>query len=388
MVKRRAGVLVTIVLICLAAVPWGWADETSACGDPADIGDGWPIGSQAAAGLDARRLCDLVVELDNSPQDNVHAVLVVRAGRLVFEDYRSGPDQRWGQDLGSVAHRPETLHDLRSVSKSVTSLLVGIAIDRRLIAGVDEPVFSFFPDLADLRTPEKDAILVRHLLAMSSGIAWDENSRPPTDPKHDEIRMIRSPNSYRFVLEQPLATQPDRIWNYSGGSTQLLAGIVQQASGQRFADFAREALFEPLEITDYEWVTMPDGETAAASGLRLRPRDMAKIGQLLLNEGLWNGRRIVSKEWLHESVVPRLSSSYGYQWWTGLSLVGEQVIERTEARGLGGQRIFVIPSLDLVVVTTAGLYVKTGVDNEGEITNGILDDFVLPSVQELAAVPQ
>ena len=112
---------------------------------------------------------------------------------------------------------------------------------------------------------------------------------------------------------------------------------------------------------------------------------MAKIGQLLLNGGTWDGRRIVSAEWLQESVLPRRSSSYGYQWWLGLSVVGEQVIERSEAKGLGGQRIFVVPSLNLVVVTTAGRYVKTGVDNEGEITNGILDDFVLPAVQDLTA---
>jgi CubicO group peptidase (beta-lactamase class C family) len=113
---------------------------------------------------------------------------------------------------------------------------------------------------------------------------------------------------------------------------------------------------------------------------------MAKIGQLILNDGMWDGRQIVSAGWVRESAQPRLSSSYGYQWWTGLSVVGEQVVERTEAKGFGGQRIFVIPSLDLVVVTTAGLYVKTGLDSEGQIANGILDDYVLPSVLDLTAV--
>ena len=192
---------------------------------------------------------------------------------------------------------------------------------------------AYFPEDADLRTPEKDAILVRHLLAMSSGIVWDED-RPYTDPKNSEIQMIRAADPYRFVLEQPIATAPDKIWNYSDGSTQLLAGIVQRISGRRFADFAREALFEPLGITDYEWVAMPNGETAAASGLRLRPRDMARIGQLMLNGGEWDGKRIVSPEWLQESILPRRSSSYGYQWWTGLSVIGEQVIERTKAKAL------------------------------------------------------
>ena len=125
---------------------------------------------------------------------------------------------------------------------------------------------------------------------------------------------------------------------------------------------------------------MPNGYMAAASGLRLRPRDMAKLGQLFLDGGEWNGRRIVSASWLQESALPRVSSSYGYQWWNGLSVVGDQIVERIEAKGLGGQRIFIVPSSDLVVVVTAGLYVKRGLDNEGEITTGILDNYVLPSV--------
>ena len=115
-------------------------------------------------------------------------------------------------------------------------------------------------------------------------------------------------------------------------------------------------------------------------GLRLRPRDMAKLGQLYLDNGKWQGRQVVSTAWLQESAKPRLSSSYGYQWWTGLSVVGEKVVERIEARGWGGQRIFIVPSSDLVVVVTAGLYIKRGIYNEGEITAGILDNYVLPAV--------
>ena len=159
-----------------------------------------------------------------------------------------------------------------------------------------------------------------------------------------------------------------------------LAGVVEKATGKPIEDFAGEALFEPLGITDIEWVRMPNGYVAAASGLRLRPRDMAKLGQLFLDGGEWNGRRIVSASWLQESALPRVSSSYGYQWWNGLSVVGEQVVERIEAKGLGGQRIFIVPSSDLVVVVTAGLYIKRGLDNEGEITTGILDNYVLPSL--------
>lgn len=384
MTRRWIPVLVAVCLVCAAPARDGQAGESVECGAPTDIGDGWQLGTQAAVGLDAARLCALVDKLAGSPKDNVHGVVVARDGRLVFEHYLSGPDQRWGEVLGTIAHGPDLKHDVRSVSKSVTSLLVGIALDRQLIASIDEPVFGFFPAYADLQTPEKERILMRHLLAMTSGIAWDE-MRPYSDPKNSEIQMIRTPDPYGYVLAQPLATAPDKVWNYSGGSTQLLAGIVQKVAGVPFEEFAREALLGPLGITDFDWVRMPNGETAAASGLRLRPRDMAKIGQLLLNGGEWGGRRIVSASWVREAVQPRLSSSYGYQWWTGLSVIGEQVIERTEAKGFGGQRIFIVPSLDLVVVTTAGLYVKAGVENEGKIANGILDDYILPSVHDLTA---
>jgi CubicO group peptidase (beta-lactamase class C family) len=299
----------------------------------------------------------------------------------VFEKYLTGPDERWGQSLGDTVHGSDVLHDVRSVTKSVISLLVGIAIDHKLIGSVDQPVLVSFPEYALLRSAEKDDILLRHLLAMSSGLAWDENL-PYSDPKNSEIQMARAEDPYRFVLEQPISSPPGVVWNYSGGSTQLLAGLIEKASGKPIEDFAREALFEPLGITDIEWTRMPNGYVAAASGLRLRPRDMAKLGQLFLNGGEWHGRQIVSASWLQESALPRVSSSYGYQWWNGLSVVGDQIVERIEAKGLGGQRIFIVPSSNLVVVVTAGLYDKHGLDNEGEITTGILDNYVLPSVLE------
>ena len=177
-------------------------------------------------------MCRLQAILASTPQNNVHGVVVVRGGRLVFEDYRTGPDQRWGRDLGPTPHGPEIRHDVRSISKSVTSLLVGIALDRKLIASVDEPVLAFFPEHADLRTPEKERILVRHLLVMTSGIAWNE-SLPYSDPRNSEIQMIFTADPNRFVLVQPMPSAPGKVWNYSGGSAQLLGAIVEKVSGQR-----------------------------------------------------------------------------------------------------------------------------------------------------------
>jgi CubicO group peptidase (beta-lactamase class C family) len=309
---------------------------------------------------------------------NVHAVVVVRDGKLVYETYRAGEDQRWGRKLGVVSYTPQMQHDVRSITKSVVSLLVGIALDRGIITSIDDPVFGYFPGYAKLRTPEKDRIHLSHLLTMTSGLAWDE-WRSYSDPTNSEIMMVRSTEPYRFVLEQPILHEPGEEWNYSGGSTQLLAGVLQRSTGEPLADFARGALFEPLGITEFEWINMKaSGEVAAASGLRLRPRDMAKIGVLVLDNGMWNGRRIVSEAWIQESTRAR-AHHYGYQWWASELDVGARRVAWIAGFGLGGQRIFIVPAYKLVVVITAGLYAS---ENERQIVGRILRDYVLAAIRE------
>lgn len=365
-----------------------WAEVQSRCGLPLVIADGWQNGDQGAAIANPERLCALRDKLAKSNSPSVHAVVVVRNGTLLFEHYRKGYDEKWGRPIGEVQYAADVKHDVRSISKSVVSLLVGIAIDRGLIRSVDEPVFTFFPEFASLRTSEKDRILVRHLLTMSSGIEWDERKRPYTDPENSEIKMIFAPDSYRYAFEQPMAAEPGKVWNYSGGSTTLLAAIVENVTGKPLFDFARESLFTPLGITDVEWRYMPNGQPAAASGLRLRPRDLAKVGQLFLNEGSWNGKQVVSTTWLRESIEPRFTvwtgNRYGYQWWLGRSSVKGRFIDWTAGFGLGGQRLFILPTYDAVVVITAGLY-KSSIQYVVDID--ILNNYVLPAIGDKYARP-
>ncbi len=338
------------------------------------------LATRASEIANAERLCALSGKLERPDSPNVHAVLLVRNGTLLFEHYRKGQDERWGTSIGEVRYAPDVRHDVRSISKSVVSLLVGIAVDRGLIRSIDEPVFTFFPGFASLRTPEKDRILVRHLLTMSSGIEWDEE-RPYTDPENSEIRMIFAPDSYRYAFEQPMASEPGKVWKYSGGSTTLLAAIVEKVTGKSLLAFARESLFTPLGITDVEWLNVPNGQPAAASGLRLRPRDLAKVGQLFLNGGAWNGKRVVSAAWLQESIEPRFtgwnSNRYGYQWWLGRSAVKDRIIDWTAAWGLGGQRLFILPTYDAVAVVTAGLYKS---NTQDLVAFDILNNYVLPAL--------
>lgn len=356
-----------------------------ACGTPSSIDDGWEIASPGNVGLDDARLCALAARL-TLRSTAVHSVVVVRHGKLVFEQYFSGYDQSWGQAEGQYEFAATTKHDMRSASKNVTSLLVGIAIDRKLIAGGDEPVPKFFPDYAAVKQTGWDAVTLRHLLTMSSGITWDE-ARAWTDPKNDEPHLVTEPDPLGYVLSRPVAAPPDTLWTYNGGGTELLGNIVERVSKQSLEAFAREALFQPLGITDVEWKPYRNGKIAAASGLRLRPRDAAKIGQLVLNRGQWNGRQIVSADWIAQSITPRFQAVgffggtlfYGYQWWIGRSLAGDKEIKWIGAFGWGGQRIFVVPELDLVMMTTAAQY---GQPKEGLAAIDILSNIVIPSVSD------
>ncbi|MBW7969375.1 serine hydrolase [Bradyrhizobium sp. BR 10289] len=356
-----------------------------ACGTPAGIDDGWEIASPDSVGMDGAQLCTIAARLAQRATA-VHSVVVVRRGKLVFEQYFPGYDQPWGQPDGRYEFDATTKHDMRSASKSVTSLLVGIAIDRKLIAGVDEPVLKFFPDFAAVKQPGWDAITLRHLLTMSSGFKWDE-ARAWTDPDNDEPHLVTEPDPLGYVLSRPIAAPPDTLWTYNGGGTELLGNIIARASKQSLEVFAREVLFQPLGISDIEWKAYKNSKIAAAAGLRLRPRDAAKIGQLVLNRGRWNGQQIVPADWIAQSIAPRFQAVgyfggtlfYGYQWWMGRSLAGGKEIKWVGAFGWGGQRIFIVPDLDLVMMTTAAQY---GQPKEGLAAIDILSNILIPSVRE------
>jgi CubicO group peptidase (beta-lactamase class C family) len=292
----------------------------------------WTIANPESAGLRSEPLRNLVEWLDGFGQANIHSVLVARHGRLLFEHYRPGEDECWGEPLGSVAHGLNSKHDLRSVTKSVISLLLGIALDRKLINGIDDSIINWFPQYPDLRTREKERITLRHLLTMSAGLEWNENV-PFTDPKNSEVRMLCSTDQYRYVLEQPVVAPGGQIWNYNSGGTLLLEAVVAKAADGALDDVASEFLFKPLGITDYAWTKNLKSGIFEVGGLRLRSRDLAKIGQLVVNGGDWNGRQIVSQKWVKESTAAHMCPAdltyfYGYQWWLGRSLV-----EGREVRG-------------------------------------------------------
>jgi CubicO group peptidase (beta-lactamase class C family) len=256
-----------------------------------------------------------------------------------------------------------------------------MALERRDIPDLDARVLDYFPEYADLHTADKERITVRHLLTMSAGLDWDENV-PITDPRHGEMRMWRAADHLRVALEPPMVAAPGEHWNYSGGCSELLGAILRKATGGTLDAFARDTLFAPLGIDDVEWIRHADGSPSASGGLHMRSRDLAKIGQVVAARGKWNGRAIVPARWIEASIAPQIGAAdrlffYGYHWWLGRSLIDRKELTWASAVGFGGQRLYVLPALELVVVITAGHYAD---GMQAWLPLVVLNRFVLPAV--------
>jgi CubicO group peptidase (beta-lactamase class C family) len=350
---------------------------------PPVLGDGWTVATPSDVGLDDARLSGLSAFLKQWPKHNVHAVVVVRQGKLVFEQYFPGRERRW-MDWGDlVQFSPTRKHDIRSISKSVTSLLIGAAVSENRFPPLDSPVVDYFPEYADRRSAKKRPINFRHLLTMSHGMRWDEN-RGWKSRANDERQLFEAEDPCRYVLGRPVAMLPGLSFNYSGGATTLLAAALAKAVGRSIDDYASETLFNPLGITDFEWLSFAGcAKVAAFAGLRLRPRDLAKIGQLVVDDGRWHGNQLLPAWWIRESTTPYINAEgngaiyYGYHWWLGRSLLNGHDLNWIAGFGAGGQRLFVVPELDLVVVVNAFNY-------RYHVPMAILNRFVLPTVMDRA----
>jgi CubicO group peptidase (beta-lactamase class C family) len=357
--RRRFISLLGGAALAPLAVSRVYAGSSEGCGVPLVRDDGWLVASANEDKLiDRDALCRMADRLAASGA-NVHAVLVAHGGKLVFERYLKGTDEIYDRRVENAAFDADTLHDMKSVSKSVVSLAFGIAIDRGVIRSVNEPIFNFFPELSDLRSPEKAGLQLLHALTMSMGLQWVEATPSTGNDNNDEARMHRAADQCRYVLGLPVTAPPGQEFFYNTGALALLSAIIRKATGRPLDEFVRENLFEPLGITHTDWRRYK-GDTDAGGGLRMRPRDMTKIGQLVLAGGRWNGRQIVSQAWIDASLTPRIEATgryfYGYLWWLGRSLINGREVHWATALGRGGQSIHIVPEFDLVVVVTAGYY--------------------------------
>ena len=329
------------------------------------ISDAWPASTPEAQGMDRAVLTSLDAELASGRQGYVDSMLVIRHGRLVYEKtYDRSKDYARlfaGKGLPGIYnyydpgwhpyYKKTRLHTLQSVSKSVTSALIGIAIARGEIPGAGARVMPFFANFKIPADPRRDRMTLEDVLTMRTGIRWDEETAAYTDPANNCAAMEGSEDWVRYVLEQPMAQEPGKGFVYNSGATELLSYVITKATGKPADDYAKEHLFGPLGIEDSYWKRTPKGLADTEGGLYLAPRDLAKIGRLYMQNGVWEGKRLLPEGWVKASTTPATATNeksfgYGYQWWV-LPDAGAYA-----AWGYGGQFLFVVPRLDLIAVFT------------------------------------
>jgi CubicO group peptidase (beta-lactamase class C family) len=343
---------------------------------PAIAAAGWPGSTPATERVDAAALATLDAEIVEGKHGNVDGLLVIRHGKVVFEkryarDYvsqnpeparLSHPYNYYDPKWHPWYHGNTELHTMQSVTKSVLAVLYGVARQQRLLPALDTSALALLKQRR-FKDPDgrKAAITLRDLLTMRSGIAWDEETHPYTDPRNDCATMEASDDWVQFVLDKPMAAAPGSAYVYSSGVTMLLAEILESLTGRALAEYAETELFKPLGIEAHYWKLTPTGLPDAERGLYLAPRDIARIAKLYLDDGRVDGRQLVPEDWVRESLAPATPSTYpedpvwgktgyGFQWWVYEDYLGQPA---WGGNGFGGQYPVVVPGLDLIVVITS-----------------------------------
>jgi CubicO group peptidase (beta-lactamase class C family) len=320
---------------------------------PPEVGDGWPTASLEEVGIDRKAIEKFVQMIVDTPIDSVHAqevhgVLIARHGKLVLEEYFHGE------------HRDKP-HDTRSASKSLTSTLAGAAIYAKLPVDVTSPVYRVmnggtFPPGLEQR---KRALTVEHLLTMSSGLDCDD--RNSSSAGNEDVMQGQSaqPDWYRYTLDLKTVRDPGEKAVYGSANPNLLGGVLAKATGRSLPVLFHELVAEPLGIKRY-WLNLsPTGYAYMGGGGRFLPRDFMKLGQLMVNGGTWNGRRVVSEEWCRRATSPLYdlrNLKYGYLWWVIEFPHKGRTVRAFFAGGNGGQVVMGIPDLDLLIAMYGGNY--------------------------------
>jgi CubicO group peptidase (beta-lactamase class C family) len=323
----------------------------------------WAISTPEQQGMQSSMLADMMQHIVDYGFE-IHSVLIVRNGKLVLDSYF------W-------PFSAEMKHILHSCTKSITSALIGIAIDKGYIQSVNQPIKDFFPKLATGWDDLKKSITIEDLLMMASGLDCKDSYIYGWAGLH---AMFASQDWAQYVLDLPMVASPGSKFEYCNGLSYLLSAIIQNATKMKALDFAAKYLFEPIGIRDVSWATNPQGVNMGYGEMQLKPHDMARFGWLYLNKGRWGDRQIVPSSWVEVStrrhIDATLFDSYGYQWW--VDSAGYFV-----ALGYKGQRIFVIPKKDMVVVFTGNL---TG--PETLIPKKLLDSYIITASRSQKALPQ
>lgn len=371
--------LILFALLCLPATAAAYTPPA------ADSADGWPVADAAGLGWDVSVLDALEARIADQTYPRISAVLVAAEGRLVYEGYFNGA----GRD---------TLNDMRSASKSITALLIGAAIGRGQLRDEQAKVYGFFRDLVPARglDPRKASMTLQDLLSMSS--AWECDDENAFSSGNEE-RMYVSEHWLRFALVLPLrgyapwqrrpADSPyGRTFSYCTAGSFVLGAVLERATGQPLAEFARSALEQPLGITQVQWNRASEGTGMGGGGTRYRARDMAKFGELLRTRGSWQQQRVLAADWIDAMLtpraVPRENVEYGYQMWRFRFAADGGEIAAWAMSGNGGNYVFVVPQQGLVALIATTAYNNR---DSHPRSQAILRDYLLKAMPAPRAAP-
>jgi CubicO group peptidase (beta-lactamase class C family) len=337
----------------------------------------WSLADPASVGLDAKALASFDADITAGKYGYIDSMLVIRYGKIAFERYyKHGYDKIYGAEAKKPGplnphsstgpynyfnpwwhpyYRRGDLHSMQSVTKTITSIVIGVAIARKEFPDIDTPVLKFFEASKVAAVDErKRRMTIRHLLTMTAGLDWKEDL-PYNDPNNTASLLEASFDWVKFTIDRPMAVDPGTVFNYNSGATQLLSYIFTAATGQDIEEYAAKYLFAPLGIEHYYWKRTPTGLADTEGGLYLMPRDLAKIGYLFLKNGEWNGKQIVTPDWVKLSVTPATSVSatvkYGLKWWLYPYNDGSSKFAWAGS-GFGGQKPIVLPDYEIVLVFT------------------------------------
>lgn len=356
--------IAVLIIIILFIGGFCYGQNSYAYSKPKNLDDGWKTNDLQSQNIDTTLIYSLFSQL-NERKNKLHSVLLVKNGQIIIEDYLNG------QDINQK-------HDLRSATKSIRSILMGIAIDKGFIANVNDPISKYLKKPIPKKNigKIKEKITIKHLLTMSSGLDcndWDKKS------KGQEDKVYRKKDWLQYTLNLPMVNEPGTVSNYCSMGAILIAEIISQASGMTIDKFAAKYLFNYLNIRNVSWEhTSRKKAIPSSRRLYMTSRDMAKIGQLVLNKGEWNENQIVSKKWMEESTTPKTQITkidYGYLWWNIPFRVNGKIFISKAALGNGGQYIIIFPELDMVAVFTGAAYNS----QEDKLPFSILTDILLPT---------
>jgi len=349
----------------VAALLGGASVILSACG----IYPQTTVARQSHPNVSAEGVNRLIDAIEGGRYGEVHSVLILIDGDLVLEAYFGG-------------HERDERRALYSITKSFLSTLIGIAIDEGRIRSVREPVLGFFPEYPDITNLDarKRALTIQHLLTMTAGLQWNELSLPYDDPNNDYRRYLASSDRVKYALGLRMVHAPGTRFSYNTALSQILSVILSRATGMSAAEYAKVKLFEPLDILDWSWTAYDSEASVGGAGLYLRSVDIAKLGQLYLQNGVWDGRQVVPASWVQASTTSHVAidrwQDYGYQWWCYSQRAAREHLGGHErvayALGRGGQYLWVLPDAGVVVGCTAWN------DNNGQWPEAMLWEHVIP----------